>query len=143
MSRPLKNTRHERFAQELAKGKSQVQAYEAAGYRPSRSAAARLAADVDICERVSNLAERVAVRTEITVAGLTERLLNIAQRGEGKDEAPLLSVARAAIMDAAKLNGMIVDKTEQRLADDQLLAVIGALRGDPDAARRLLDELEA
>ena len=38
MSGPLKNPRHERYAQELAKGKSQAEAYEAAGYKPSRSA---------------------------------------------------------------------------------------------------------
>jgi hypothetical protein len=40
----LKDAKHERFAQELAKGKSQAEAYVAAGYKPSRSAATRLAA---------------------------------------------------------------------------------------------------
>jgi phage terminase small subunit len=31
----LDNPKHERFAQELAKGKSQVEAYAEAGYKPS------------------------------------------------------------------------------------------------------------
>lgn len=108
----LKNTRHERFSQELAKGRSQAEAYELAGYKPSRSAAARLAADVNICARLSELQDRVAARTEITVADITARLLAIAAKGETSDEAPKLSVARAALMDAAKLNGLVTDKRE-------------------------------
>ena len=108
----LKNTRHERFSQELAKRRSQAEAYELAGYKPSRSAAARLAADVNICARLSELQDRVAARTEITVADITARLLAIAAKGETSDEAPKLSVARAALMDAAKLNGLVTDKRE-------------------------------
>ena len=80
MTGPLKNPRHERFAQELAKGKSQGEAYADAGYSPSRSSAARLASDANICARVAVLQERVAKRTEVTVAGITERLLRIARR---------------------------------------------------------------
>lgn len=136
----LKNTRHERFAQELAKGKSQAEAYEAAGYNPSRSAAARLAADVNICARVSELAERVAARTEITAALITERLLKIAdvaektgialdeETGEAKGSSSKhLGVARAALMDAAKLNGLVVDKTDGKLtisAHEEALAAL-------------------
>lgn len=108
----LQNARHERFAQELAKGKSQVDAYEAAGYNPSRSAATRLAADVSICERVAEIAERVAIRTEVTAADITERLLAIAARAEKANDAPMLQAARASLMDAAKLNGLIIDKAE-------------------------------
>lgn len=121
----LANPRHERFAQELAKGKSQTDAYVAAGYRESRSAAARLAADVNICARVTEIAERVAIRTEISVAGLTERLMRIAdtaektgvefdeETGEPKESSSKhLGVARAALMDAAKLNGLVVDKAD-------------------------------
>lgn len=143
MSGPLKNTRHERFAQELAKGKSQSEAYRVAGYKPDTGAASRLSGNVSVLGRVSELKERAAIRTEITVAGLTERLLRIADKAEKKDDGSQLSTARASVMDAAKLNGMVVDKSEQRLADDQLAAVIGALRGDPEAARRILDDLKA
>jgi phage terminase small subunit len=124
----LRNARHERFAQELSKGKSQTEAYEQAGYRPSRSAAARLAADVNICARVSEIAERVAVRTELTVAAVTDRLLRIADVAEktGVEVGPTgeatasssrhLGVARAALMDAAKLNGLVIEKSEETTA---------------------------
>lgn len=118
----LKNQRHELFAQALAKGASQVDAYEQAGYQPSRSAATRLAADVSICERVAELAERSAARTEVTAAAITARLLNIAdvaeKTGIARDDegnvtgssSKHLTVARASLMDAAKLNGLVIDK---------------------------------
>ena len=108
----LSNARHERFAQELAKGKSQGDAYTEAGYKPSRSAAARLAADVNICERVAEIQERAAIRVEVTVAGITEKLLKIAEKAEGSSEAAMLQAARASYMDAAKLNGLVVDKKQ-------------------------------
>lgn len=114
----LSNSRHERFAQALAKGNSQADAYLEAGYKASRSAAARLAADVNICERVAEIAERVAIRTEVTAAEITDRLLAIARKAEGKDEAAMLQVARASLMDAAKLNGLVVDKSEASLNAD-------------------------
>ncbi len=110
----LSNSRHERFAQALAKGLSQSEAYEEAGYKPSRSAAARLAADVNICERVAAIQNRAAERTEITVASITERLLAIATKAEKSEEAPMLQAARASLMDAAKLNGLVVDKGDHQ-----------------------------
>jgi len=110
----LSNSRHERFAQALAKGLSQSEAYEEAGYKPSRSAAARLAADVNICERVSAIQNRAAERTEISVASITERLLAIATKAEKSEEAPMLQAARASLMDAAKLNGLVVDKGDHQ-----------------------------
>lgn len=114
MPGPLKNARHERFAQELAKGKSQVEAYEAAGYKPDRGAATRLSAKVSVQARVEELKEKAAERCVVTVEGITQRLLNIAKKGEGEDvkDPPLLSVARASLMDAAKLNGLIVDRAK-------------------------------
>lgn len=107
----LSNPKHERFAQELAKGKSQAEAYSTAGYAPSEPNASRLTSNDKVQARVAEILDRAATRAEITVASITERLLAIAERGETSKEAPLLSVARAALMDAAKLNGLVVDKS--------------------------------
>lgn len=114
MSGPLKNARHERFAQELAKGKSQIDAYEAAGYKPDRGAATRLSANVSVQDRAAELKGKAAEKTVVTVENITQRLLNIAKKGEGEEvkDAPLMSVARAALMDAAKLNGLIIDRVK-------------------------------
>lgn len=109
---PLSNARHERFAQELAKGKSATEAYADAGYEESRSAASRLSANVNIQSRIAELKAGAAARTELTVASLTEDLLRIAKKGEELGEAPGFAVSRAALMDAAKLNGLIVDRSE-------------------------------
>lgn len=108
----LENARHERFAQELAKGKTADEAYAEAGYKPDRGNASRLTANDSVAQRVSEIQERAAVRTEITVADITKRLLAIATKGETSTEAPMLSVARASLMDAAKLNGLVVEKSE-------------------------------
>lgn len=137
----LSNPRHERFAQELAKGKSQIEAYEAAGYQPNPSAASRLATDVKVCERVAEIAERVATRTELTAASLTERLLRIAdiaektgiatddETGEATGSSSKhLGVARLALMDAAKLNGLVVDKSEAKVALTTQEEALDALR---------------
>ena len=51
----LKNARHERFAQNLAKGMSADASHTAAGYKPSRQNAARMSAYDDIVGRVAEL----------------------------------------------------------------------------------------
>lgn len=71
---PLSNARHERFAQELAKGKTQEQAYVAAGYNPNKSAASRLAENVNLCERLAELKERAAIRVELTLADIIQEI---------------------------------------------------------------------
>lgn len=109
----LKNPKHERFAQELAKGAAQYKAYSDAGYTGGETAACRLSRNVKVTARVAELQKHSARRTEITVASITNRLIGIADKAE-KDEmgAPGLSVARASLMDAAKLNGLVVDTKE-------------------------------
>lgn len=77
MSGPLKNARHERFAQELAKGKSQVDAYAAAGYQPDRGAAARLSANVSVQERAEELKGRAAEKAVVTQERVLKELARI------------------------------------------------------------------
>jgi hypothetical protein len=108
----LENPRHERFSQELAKGKSATDAYAEAGYAGDRTAASRLSTKVNIQRRVAEITERAAIRCEITLAAVTESLSRIAEKAEALGEASGLAVARAAWMDAAKLNGLVVDRSE-------------------------------
>jgi hypothetical protein len=107
----LENPKHERFAQELAKGRTQEEAYRAAGYTGDRTAASRLSTNVNVQARLAEILERSAVRAEITVASVTENLSRIAKKAEDLSESSGLSVARAAWMDAAKLNGLVIDKS--------------------------------
>lgn len=112
----LENARHERFAQELAKGSSQSEAYRTAGYSGVSSVleagASRLVRNVKVADRVADLKARAAERAEISVASVTKRLLAIATKAEAKEDAPMLQVARASLMDAANLNGLVIEKGE-------------------------------
>lgn len=108
----LSNQRHELFAQALAKGETQADAYAAAGYKPSEPNASRLTSNDKVRARVAELQEKAASRTVITVASITERLLAIATKAEKGNEAPMLQAARASLMDAAKLNGLVIDKAD-------------------------------
>lgn len=142
----LANPKHERFAQALAKGETADAAYVLAGYEENRGNAARLKANESIEARVAEILERAATRAEITVASISDRLLKIAEKCERTSEANKLGVARATLMDVAKLNGLIVDKREHtgrnggpieyaNLTEEEIDARIAALEagdGEPE-----------
>ena len=69
----LQNPRYERFAQELATGKTADAGYVSAGYRANRSNAARLSANQDIQKRVAEIQSLGAERAAITVETLNSR----------------------------------------------------------------------
>ena len=87
-------------------------AYNAAGMKSAtvNRSAKELLENHKITARLSTLRERAVERTMVTVDMLTANLLRIAQKGEELAEASGLSVARASMMDVAKLNGLVVDK---------------------------------
>ena len=66
----LRNPQHERFAQELATGKTADAAYVLAGYQENRSNAARLNASQNIQRRVAEIQSIGAELAAITVEGL-------------------------------------------------------------------------
>lgn len=131
MPGPLKNARHERFAQERAKGKSVDKAFVLAGFKANRGNAARLNANESVLARIAEFQTRAAKKTVVTVASITDRLLAIAAKGEKKTDAPMLNLARASLMDAAKLNGLVVDRSKIGLdlsgATDEELEVLERL----------------
>lgn len=94
MPGPLKNARHERFAQELAKGKSQVQAYGAAGYKQDRTAASRLSTNVNIRDRVLELTKRTSEKTVIDAAWVLNRAAELHTKALEEKQ---LSVAKGAL----------------------------------------------
>ena len=70
----LSNPKHELTAQELAKGKTQVEAIEAAGYSPHRSNASRLIANDNIKSRVQELQMEASKTIAITLEGQIAKL---------------------------------------------------------------------
>lgn len=73
----LKNQRHERYAQELAKGKSADEAYQLAGFKENRGNASRLKSNESIMKRVAEIQGRAAERAEITQADVLNELRKI------------------------------------------------------------------
>lgn len=108
----LTNPKHERFAQELAKGKTASEAYVTAGYRANDGNASTLKGNQKVEARVAEIQERGALRAEVTIATLTQDLLRLRDKGEALRDAAGLSVARNSVMDIAKLNGLVVDKAQ-------------------------------
>jgi phage terminase small subunit len=131
----LANARHERFAQELAKGKSATEAYVEAGYKANSGNAATLKSDQSISTRVSELisehaemhreatqmaTERLSIDREWVLTQLVENANRAMQAvavkgndgaatGEFKYEG---SVANRALELIGKEIGMFVDRTE-------------------------------
>lgn len=97
----LKNARHEIFAQGVAKGLSASEAYVAAGYKESRSAASRLSTNVNVVARVAELANRIAEKAEWSAAYRLAALKRISDAAEAEDP----RVAVSAIAEANKMQG--------------------------------------
>lgn len=111
----LKNTRHERFAQELAQGKTATEAYVLAGYKANDGNAATLKANEEVAARVAELQDRASIRAEITVASL------LAETETARELAMALgqpSAAVAAIKEKGVLSGLRVEKSERTNRSD-------------------------
>lgn len=135
----LTNPKHERFAQGLFKGKSQIEAYADAGYKPDSGAANRLSGNVSIQSRIAELQAASSLRVEVTVASLIEEAASIQKAAQDDKQ---YSAATAALTAKAKLAGLWVDKAENtnrnvdptRVTDAELAAVVQADSGERTAA---------
>ena len=105
----LKNARHERFAQEMAKGKSQTEAYSLAGYDGDRTAASRLSTNVNVRTRLAELQDRGAERAVVTTESLIEEADEIKALAL---KASQYGPANAALTLKAKLAGKLVERAE-------------------------------
>jgi len=106
---PLCNSRHEKFAQELATGRSAADAYERAGYKANYGNCIRLKGNERVAARVAELKSVGAAHAEVTIASLVREL------DEARIEALRLGQASAAVaatMGKAKITGQIIDRAE-------------------------------
>lgn len=109
MDKPLKNDRHEKFAQNLAEGMTIDAAYSKAGFKANRGNAARLNANESVRARVASL-QAEAAREVVTTAQDIARQLD-----EDREFAKSVQAAGAMVaasMGKAKVLGLIVDKTQ-------------------------------
>jgi phage terminase small subunit len=141
----LKNARHEKFAQAIAKGKTADEAYVEAGYSFNRGNAARMKANESIRKRAEQITARVSEKAEWSAA---DRLISLKALHDAslKDDR---RTAIAAIAEANKMQGsyaptkhqhaganggpiQTVDLTNVSADDlDRLETLFGPLAGGP------------
>lgn len=105
----LKNQKHERFAQELAKGKTATEAYVLAGYKESRPNAATLRTNQNVLDRIAELQGKAAARAMTTIEDIARQL---DEDREFARQCNSASASVAATMGKAKVLGLIVEKSE-------------------------------
>lgn len=76
----LTNEKHELFAQLLAKGEKQKDAYAKAGYRGDEAAASKLANSEKVRGRVNELLERAAAKAVIDAAWVLEKAAELHEK---------------------------------------------------------------
>lgn len=120
----LANHRHERFAQEIAKGTPQSAAYALAGFKRHASSAARLRTDANVHARIAELQGAAADKAVLTRSWVLERLMRNVERsmqaeavkgqeGEATGEYQYDgSVANRGLELLGKELGMFVERTE-------------------------------
>ncbi len=105
----LKNERHELFAQQLAQGKSATEAYELAGFKPSRKNASRLRAKEDVGARVCEIQAVAARSAEITLEGILRELDEAITIAKHKGQ-PNALINAASLR--SRLGGLLTEKVE-------------------------------
>lgn len=105
----LANSKHERFAQGIAKGQSADEAYVGAGFKPNRGNASRLKANESILGRVAELQNKAAAKVVLTIEDIAAQLDEDRVFAKACGSA---SAAVAATMGKAKVLGLIVDRSE-------------------------------
>jgi phage terminase small subunit len=140
----LKNQRYERFAQELAKGRSALEAYEIAGYKPNRGNASVLKANPIISGRVAELQTRMVAEVVLTKEWIIEQLIENVKKDKENGSG---AVANKALELLGREKGMFIERREvgepgdfDRLADAELWQ---RLRADAAELGISFDELPA
>lgn len=120
----LSNTRHERFAQALAIGKTNIEAHEIAGFKPNDGNASKLANRPEVQVRIKEITGNAARRAEVTLESLIQEA---DQARIGAMEAGQFSAAVAAIKEKGVLSGKRIERAEvggpgdfERMSDDEL-----------------------
>ncbi len=108
------NDKQASFAREYCIDKNATQAAIRAGYSAAtaKQQGARLLTNVYVRAEIERTLAKSAQRVELTVAGVSAKLLALSDKAEGMDGPSALNVARQCLMDAAKLNGLVVESSE-------------------------------
>ena len=106
--------RQQRFIGEYLVDLNATRAAIRAGYsvKIAEQQGPRLLGNVGVAEVIKAAQARRAEKLELTAVSITKQLMAIADTAEAEGGVSGLNVARQALMDVAKLNGLIVERHE-------------------------------
>jgi hypothetical protein len=110
----LDNPKWELAAQEVAKGRTQLKAIEAAGYAPHDSNAARLIGNDRVKLRIRELQEQAAMSISITLEGQIAKLERLLLAAEQHKQ---YAAAGTMVREQNELAGLRVQRTELKTVD--------------------------
>jgi phage terminase small subunit len=129
----LKNLRHERFAQELANGKTAAEAYAIAGYEAHDGNASRLRGDERVRARVEQLLEAAALRVEISQSRVLAELAKIGF-SDIRRVVAWHSQANVALIDNDADTEALIEEGELRFAVQNQIELLSSNDIDEDTA---------
>lgn len=132
--------RQQRFIGEYLIDLNATQAAIRAGYsaKTAEVQGPRLLGNVRVAAAVAMGQAKLAAKQEITAAATTTRLMAIADRAERMGSPAALSVARQALMDVVKLNGLIVERHENIIrSPEERAARLAELRAERERLTRV------
>lgn len=106
--------KQEAFAREYTIDKNATQAAIRAGYskKTAGQQGEQLLKKLEIRALIERTIAASAERIELTVASVSNKLLGLSEKAEAMEGAGAINVARQCLMDAAKLNGLVVESSE-------------------------------
>ena len=107
--KPL-NARQEQFCLGLARGMSKRAAFKAAGYGDASTGPARLLAMANVAARRDELMAEARAQNRVTIEQIDARLARIVDANIDIPTVAAQNLARQALMDRAKLNGLLDPK---------------------------------
>jgi hypothetical protein len=111
----LDNPKWELAAQEVAKGKTQLEAIEAAGYASHDSNASRLIGNDRVKRRIRELQEQAAMSISITLEGQIAKLEDLLNQAKQLNQ---ISAGVAAIDKQNELMGFKIQRVESKRVDE-------------------------
>lgn len=132
--------RQQRFVGEYLIDLNATQAAIRAGYsaKTAEQQGSRLLGNVGVSAAIAKGQARLAAKQEITAAATTRRLMDIADKAERAGGSAGLNVARQALMDVAKLNGLIVERHKNIIrSPEERAARLAELRAERERLARM------
>ena len=110
----LDNPKWELAAQEVAKGKTQLEAIETAGYAPHDSNASSLIGNDKVKSRIRELQEQAAMSISITLEGQIAKLEDLLQQAKALKQ---IAAGVSAIDKQNELMGFKIQRVESKRVD--------------------------